>query len=280
MSDPIIPLADARAPSGVQESAGSAESTFVPEPLNTLKFQPLLVEAVWKVFDPESSSEHLRAGPGIQSRCRQRHERRSLMTLTAPACPAAQAPPHRRGTAHSGSAGVQQRQSGRRSGSRMDARKDVGRTRTTRGNFFSQTIKSRCIKLLNIRFGGPRCADVGPVAAAQQPTFRLGSRVRAVVRHGHRRQQPPSSPISRATTSKSSTTAARRKSPSSTTKNARSPSCVSSTPASASTHRLKESLRRRRTIPAAPSASRQSDPRGIQRQGRIHLGVRPATATA
>ena len=81
MSDRIIPLADAPAPSehaGADARACAAEGAFTPDPLNTLKFQPLLVEAVSKVFDPEIpvniyelglvydldvDSQHERAGP-------------------------------------------------------------------------------------------------------------------------------------------------------------------------------------------------------------------------
>ena len=93
MSDPIIPLADAPAPSGVQESAGSAESTFVPEPLNTLKFQPLLVEAVSKVFDPEIPVNIYELGLVYNLDVDSGMNVRVLMTLTAPACPAAQTLP-------------------------------------------------------------------------------------------------------------------------------------------------------------------------------------------
>ena len=56
MSDRIIPLADAPAPVRDLPSAAPAappRARSRPDPLNTLKFQPLLVEAVSKVFDPE-----------------------------------------------------------------------------------------------------------------------------------------------------------------------------------------------------------------------------------
>ena len=94
MSDRIVPLADVPAPSQVSEAApAAAEATFAPEPLNTLKFQPALVEAVSKVFDPEIPvniyelgliySLDVDADANVQVR----------MTLTAPACPAAQTIP-------------------------------------------------------------------------------------------------------------------------------------------------------------------------------------------
>jgi FeS assembly SUF system protein len=95
MNDRIIPLADAPAPSEAPEpqSATTDEGAFTPEPLNTLKFQPALVEAVSKVFDPEIPVNvyelgliynlEVDAGANVQVR----------MTLTAPACPAAQTIP-------------------------------------------------------------------------------------------------------------------------------------------------------------------------------------------
>ena len=96
MSDRIIPLADAPAPIDAPEPApvsAQDEGTFTPEPLNTLKFQPALVEAVSKVFDPEIPvniyelgliySLDVDANANVQVR----------MTLTAPACPASQTIP-------------------------------------------------------------------------------------------------------------------------------------------------------------------------------------------
>ena len=93
MSDPIIPLADAPEPSSVQEPAGASESTFVPDPLNTLKFQPLLVEAVSKVFDPEIPVNIYELGLVYNLDVDSDMNVRVLMTLTAPACPAAQTLP-------------------------------------------------------------------------------------------------------------------------------------------------------------------------------------------
>jgi FeS assembly SUF system protein len=97
MSDRIIPLADAPAPNPtpgdeVQPDA-AAPAPFSADPLNTLKFQPQLVEAVSKVFDPEIPVNiyelglvynlDVDGGSNVQVR----------MTLTAPACPAAQTIP-------------------------------------------------------------------------------------------------------------------------------------------------------------------------------------------
>ena len=93
MSDPIIPLADAPAPSSAPESAASSESTFVSDPLNTLKLQPSLVEAVSKVFDPEIPVNIYELGLVYNLDVDSNMNVRVLMTLTAPACPAAQTLP-------------------------------------------------------------------------------------------------------------------------------------------------------------------------------------------
>jgi FeS assembly SUF system protein len=102
MSDRIIPLADAPAPQadaprsddpGHQPPQGAQDAPFIAEPLNTLKFQPQLVEAVSKVFDPEIPVNIYELGLvydlEVDSACNV-HVR---MTLTAPACPAAQTIP-------------------------------------------------------------------------------------------------------------------------------------------------------------------------------------------
>ena len=99
MNDRIIPLADAPAPktdAPVSDDPGSQppqDAPFTAEPLNTLKFKPQLVEAVSKVFDPEIPVNIYELGLvydlDVDSACNV-HVR---MTLTAPACPAAQTIP-------------------------------------------------------------------------------------------------------------------------------------------------------------------------------------------
>lgn len=99
MSDRIIPLADAPAPKAdapLSDDPGNQppqDAPFIAEPLNTLKFQPQLVEAVSKVFDPEIPVNIYELGLvydlEVDSACNV-HVR---MTLTAPACPAAQTIP-------------------------------------------------------------------------------------------------------------------------------------------------------------------------------------------
>jgi FeS assembly SUF system protein len=99
MTDRLIPLADAPAPStdnpeATQTSAApAAEGTFTPDPLNTLKFQPALVEAVSKVFDPEIPVNIYELGLVYNMDVDAHANVHVKMTLTAPACPAAQTLP-------------------------------------------------------------------------------------------------------------------------------------------------------------------------------------------
>jgi FeS assembly SUF system protein len=99
MSERIIPLADAPAPAadnpdGTPAPApAAAEDTFTPEPLNTLKFQPALVEAVSKVFDPEIPVNIYELGLVYNMDVDAKANVQVKMTLTAPACPAAQTIP-------------------------------------------------------------------------------------------------------------------------------------------------------------------------------------------
>jgi len=92
-SERLIPLADAPAPQPQPEPPAPPADVFTPDPLNTLKYQPLIVEAVSKVFDPEIPVNiyelgliygiDVDGGANVSIR----------MTLTAPACPAAQTIP-------------------------------------------------------------------------------------------------------------------------------------------------------------------------------------------
>jgi FeS assembly SUF system protein len=99
MTDHIIPLADAPAPASEAPEAApasappSGESKFTPEPLNTLKFQPALVEAVSKVFDPEIPVNIYELGLIYNLDVDADANVQVRMTLTAPACPAAQTLP-------------------------------------------------------------------------------------------------------------------------------------------------------------------------------------------
>jgi FeS assembly SUF system protein len=94
MSDRIIPLADAPAPQDPPaEPQKPAEEIFTPEPLNTLKFKPLLVEAVSKVFDPEIPVNIYELGLVYDLDVDSASNVHVRMTLTAPACPAAQTIP-------------------------------------------------------------------------------------------------------------------------------------------------------------------------------------------
>ena len=90
MSDRIVPLADVPPPSQAPEPA---EGAFTTDPLNTLKFQPALVEAVSKVFDPEIPVNIYELGLIYGLDVDTNANVQVRMTLTAPACPAAQTIP-------------------------------------------------------------------------------------------------------------------------------------------------------------------------------------------
>jgi len=97
MTDPLIPLADApppsSAPSDSKPAPGAAEGAFAPNPLNTLTLQPALVEAVSKVFDPEIPVNIYELGLIYNLDVDSSNNVQVRMTLTAPACPAAQTLP-------------------------------------------------------------------------------------------------------------------------------------------------------------------------------------------
>jgi FeS assembly SUF system protein len=100
----VIPLADAPAPepsvaqdfSPARDDVGSAaenRSGFTRDPLNTLKFQPQIVEALSKVFDPEIPVNIYELGLVYDIDVDADANVQIRMTLTAPACPAAQTIP-------------------------------------------------------------------------------------------------------------------------------------------------------------------------------------------
>jgi FeS assembly SUF system protein len=96
MNDRIIPLADAPAPTETPEpepAAAPAEAAFAPDPLKTLTLQPALVEAVSKVFDPEIPVNIYELGLIYNLDVDSNNNVQVRMTLTAPACPAAQTIP-------------------------------------------------------------------------------------------------------------------------------------------------------------------------------------------
>jgi FeS assembly SUF system protein len=93
MTDRLIPLDDAPAPAGEPVPASAVEGTFTPEPLNTLTLQPALVEAVSKVFDPEIPVNIYELGLIYNLDVDANMNVQVRMTLTAPACPAAQTIP-------------------------------------------------------------------------------------------------------------------------------------------------------------------------------------------
>jgi FeS assembly SUF system protein len=95
---PIIPLADAPvapelAPDAAAAPTTAPASTLVRDPLNTLKFTPQIVEAIAKVYDPEIPVNVYELGLVYDIDVDSATNVAIRMTLTAPACPSAQAIP-------------------------------------------------------------------------------------------------------------------------------------------------------------------------------------------
>ena len=91
----VIPLADAPAAPDVpaEAPAAPAANTFTRDPLNTLKFQPQIVEAISRVFDPEIPVNIYELGLIYDIDVDSDANVAIRMTLTAPECPSAQAIP-------------------------------------------------------------------------------------------------------------------------------------------------------------------------------------------
>ena len=94
-TDRIIPLADAPEPQTQEPlpAEPAAETAFTPDPLNSLKFKPLIVDALSKVFDPEIPVNIYELGLVYDVDVDSAANVQIRMTLTAPACPAAQTIP-------------------------------------------------------------------------------------------------------------------------------------------------------------------------------------------
>ena len=90
----IIPLADAPAPAPrTEDGPARVSDAFVREPLNSLKYQPQLIDAISQVFDPEIPVNIYELGLVYDMDVDAESNVRIRMTLTAPACPAAQTIP-------------------------------------------------------------------------------------------------------------------------------------------------------------------------------------------
>jgi FeS assembly SUF system protein len=89
----IIPLADAPAPQPSEETVAAPAQAITADPLNTLKFKPLIIEALSKVFDPEIPVNIYELGLVYDVDVDSAANVSIRMTLTAPACPAAQTIP-------------------------------------------------------------------------------------------------------------------------------------------------------------------------------------------
>jgi FeS assembly SUF system protein len=103
-NDRIIPLDDAPTPDAANPDAAltagpaaqsptAATAGFVPDPLSALKFRPVIIEALSKVFDPEIPVNIYELGLVYDIDVDSAANVRIRMTLTAPACPAAQTIP-------------------------------------------------------------------------------------------------------------------------------------------------------------------------------------------
>ena len=92
----IIPIADAPAapePAVPDAPPRVAETTFTRDPLQTLTFQPQIVEAISKVYDPEIPVNIYELGLVYDIEVDSADNVAIRMTLTAPACPSAQTIP-------------------------------------------------------------------------------------------------------------------------------------------------------------------------------------------
>jgi FeS assembly SUF system protein len=91
----IIPLADAppRPEPAPEEPAVAPAASFAPDPLSSLKFRPLIIEAISKVFDPEIPVNIYELGLVYDIDVDGDSNVAVRMTLTAPACPSAQTIP-------------------------------------------------------------------------------------------------------------------------------------------------------------------------------------------
>jgi FeS assembly SUF system protein len=94
----IIPLADAPVPDPplppvAAAAADSASVAFQTNPLNSLKFRPLIIEQLSKVFDPEIPVNIYELGLVYDIDVDDEGNAHVRMTLTAPGCPAAQTIP-------------------------------------------------------------------------------------------------------------------------------------------------------------------------------------------
>jgi FeS assembly SUF system protein len=83
----------ASAPESAETPASTAPAAFTADPLNSLKFRPLIAEQLAKVFDPEIPVNIYELGLIYDIDVDSASNANIRMTLTAPACPAAQTIP-------------------------------------------------------------------------------------------------------------------------------------------------------------------------------------------
>jgi FeS assembly SUF system protein len=90
---PVAPFDQATGQPTTETPAAPAAASFVRDPLNTLKFQGPIVEAISKVFDPEIPVNIYELGLIYDIEVDSDANAAIRMTLTAPACPSAQTIP-------------------------------------------------------------------------------------------------------------------------------------------------------------------------------------------
>ena len=90
---PIIPLTPETPAESPAPAPPVAKAPLVPDPLTTLKLKPLIIEALSKIYDPEIPVNIYDLGLIYDITVDSSAAVEIRMTLTAPACPAAQTLP-------------------------------------------------------------------------------------------------------------------------------------------------------------------------------------------
>ncbi|HEY7444799.1 MAG TPA: DUF59 domain-containing protein [Vicinamibacterales bacterium] len=86
---PVIP----DSPEPAQSQSGAARTPITPDPLNTLKLKPQIVEKLSTIFDPEIPVNIYELGLIYDILVDEEGSVEIRMTLTSPGCPAAQVLP-------------------------------------------------------------------------------------------------------------------------------------------------------------------------------------------
>jgi FeS assembly SUF system protein len=94
-SDPtgIIPLIPDAAEPATNQAGGTGRTALAPDPLNTLKLKPLIIQTLSTIFDPEIPVNIYELGLIYDIIVDAAGSVEIQMTLTSPGCPAAQVLP-------------------------------------------------------------------------------------------------------------------------------------------------------------------------------------------